>query len=100
VLRPRRAGPPGAATGPIWGGGGPGDAWRLAAASTLLFVYAGILSYAGYLLATAGVLFALLLVYNPGRVRVDAIVAVAFAVASYYVFHVLLGVYVPKGPLG
>jgi putative tricarboxylic transport membrane protein len=79
----------------LWGGG-----WRLAAASLLLFVYAFLLEPAGYLVATAGVMLALLALYNPGRPLVNGAVAVGFSLASYYVFHVLLGVYVPRGLLG
>jgi putative tricarboxylic transport membrane protein len=92
VVRP---GPDPLDPGPVWGGG-----VRLFAAVALLFVYPAVLPPAGYLLATAAVLFALLLVYNPGRLALDAAVAVGFAVASWVVFHRLLGVYVPKGLLG
>lgn len=90
-----RPGPDPLDPGPVWGGG-----FRLLAAVALLFVYPAILPQAGYLIATAAALFALLVVYNPGRLALDAAVAAGFSVASWVVFHKLLGVYVPKGLLG
>ncbi len=91
TLRPS----PGAARGPIWGGGG-----RLGTASALLFVYAFLVTPLGYLAATAVVLLALLVVYNPGRLVLNGVVAVVFTAVTYGLFHTLLGVYLPKGVLG
>ncbi len=91
ALRPS----PGQPTGRLWGGG-----VRLTLASALLFVYAFILTPAGYLVATTVVLLALLAVYNPGRLALNGVVAVAFALVTYGIFHTLLGVYMPKGLLG
>lgn len=82
------------AGGRVWGGG-----WRLAAVVALTFGYAAVLTPLGYLVATAVVMVALLALYNPGCWLTNAAVGVAFSLSSYYVFHVLLGVYVPAGLL-
>ena len=81
--------------GPVWAGGG-----RLAAVVALLFLYALTLTPLGYLLATTAMLFLLLLIYNPRRHALNGLVAVAFAALTYGLFHLLLGVYVPRGLLG
>ena len=92
AARPGPALPPGRR---LWQGG-----WRLTAVSTLLVAYAVLLEPLGYLVATGAVLLALLALYNPGRWRVNAPVAGGFTLASWYLFHKLLGVFVPKGLLG
>lgn len=92
LLRPGPGLPPGQR---LWQGG-----WRLTAASVLLVAYAFLLEPLGYLLATAAVLLALLALYNPGRWLVNGAVALGFTAASWYLFHKLLGVFVPKGVVG
>ncbi len=90
VRRPRDT-----SVGPVWGGG-----VRLAAVVALLFLYAVTLTPLGYLVATTVMLFLLLLIYNPRRHLLNGVVAIAFAALSYGLFHLLLGVYVPRGLLG
>ncbi len=90
VRRPRDT-----SAGPVWGGG-----VRLAAVVALLFLYAVTLTPLGYLLATTVMLFLLLLIYNPRRHALNAVVSIAFTAVTYGLFHLLLGVYVPRGLLG
>ena len=70
--------------------------WGVAAITIL---YPDALTPLGYLAATALALLATLAVYNSGRWVVNTTVAVGFSVASYLLFHTLLGVYVPPGLL-
>lgn len=81
--------------GPVWGGG-----IELGLVVLVMFVYAAVLTPLGYLLATTLFMLALLSLYNRGRWFLNAGVAVIFSVSSYYLFHKLLGVYVPAGLVG
>lgn len=81
--------------GPVWGGG-----IGLALIVLAIVTYAFVLTPLGYPIATALLMLALLSIYNQRRWALNATVAVAFTAASYYLFHILLGVYVPAGLLG
>jgi len=85
----------GSAKHDIWGGGR-----RLSAVVALLAAYTAVFNALGYLVATATMLFFLLAIFNPGRRRQNATVAVSFSILSYLLFHRLLGVFVPPGLVG
>ncbi len=91
-----RAGSP-----PLAAGAGCGmprrEGARLVGVVAVTFLYPAVLVPLGYLVATAVVMAALLALYNPGRWLANVAVGAGFSLASYYVFHVLLGVYMPRG---
>jgi putative tricarboxylic transport membrane protein len=74
----------------IWGGGR-----SLAIVVGIVLLYAVLFEPLGYLIATAAGLLGLLAVYNPSRWLLNGTIAAAFSGISYFVFHTLLGVYLP-----
>ena len=53
----------------------------------------------GYLIGGTLYLFGLVFVFNPGRHKTNAAVALLFTAATYLLFNELLGVSLPPGPL-
>ena len=64
-----------------------------------LIAYALVLQWLGYLVATTLLLFAMFLVFTPGRFGRAAVAAVGATSVSYLLFAVSLGNYLPKGTL-
>jgi len=63
-------------------------------------IYYAVFEYLGYLLATPLFLFGLLSYFHRGRHVVNVLVAIGFAGVVYALFSLLLGVPLPRGPLG
>ncbi|HEY2890073.1 MAG TPA: tripartite tricarboxylate transporter TctB family protein [Dongiaceae bacterium] len=63
-------------------------------------IYYAVFEQLGYLLATPVFLFALLSYFHRGRHVVNVFIAIGFAGVVYALFSLLLGVPLPRGPLG
>jgi len=73
---------------------------RVAKVAVVLFLYAVLLPMVGYLISTFGLMLFLLLIMKRSRIWAQGANALAITVISYIIFFRLLGVKLPKGPLG
>jgi len=73
--------------------------WFVGGVTLWTALYFGVFDRAGYLVATAIYLGALMAVFNPGKWLANTLTSVLFAVGSYVLFVKILGVVLPTGIL-
>jgi hypothetical protein len=62
-----------------------------------LFAYALLLPKLGYLLSTSGLMILLFVAIERRKIWMDILIAVTVVLVSYLIFHLWLGVSLPKG---
>jgi putative tricarboxylic transport membrane protein len=77
----------------------PGDRLVLLGFACWTAIYYAVLESAGYLISTVLYIFLLLSYFNSGKWRLNAAVALGFALFAQVLFANLLGVALPSGPV-
>jgi putative tricarboxylic transport membrane protein len=62
-------------------------------------IYLAVFSWAGYPVATAIYLMALMFIFNPGKLLTNIATAIGFSLASYLIFTRFFGTQLPSGAL-